>query len=269
MRKKKLRPPVKIHGGKFYLSNWILGFFPKNYEEIVYLEPFCGAGSVFFNKERSIEETLNDIDKGIVSILWALRDEPREFIGRLKRTKYTRGTFDRALKKLQDGPRDYLDQATADFIVRRMSRGGLKKDFAWSNRQRGGQPGDVNAWETMIEQLPLLAERLRGVYILHKSAFEVISAYNDRNTLMYVDPPYLASTRSVNQAYEYELTEDEHIELAKILLNFRGKVIISGYASPLYRELFSDWTCKRKRMPNHSGQTRKKNLRTECIWVNF
>ena len=269
MRKKKLRPPVKIHGGKFYLSNWIVDNLPKNYQEMTYLEPYCGAASVLFNKEKSHEEGINDIDQGMVHILSALRDESNEFIGRLKRTKYTENTFKRALKKVAKGLDDYLDHAVSEFIVRRMSRGGLKKAFAWSSRKRGGKPGDVNAWETIIKQLPLLAKKIQGVYIFNKPATQVIKAFNDKNTVVYCDPPYLDATRTSTNSYEFELSLDDHIELAAVLNGFKGKALISGYSSTIYRELYKGWTCKRKRIANHASQQKKKQIKTECLWINF
>ena len=240
---------------------------------MTYLEPFCGAASVFFNKEKSKEEILNDVDEGMAKILWALRDEPKNFVGRLKRTKYCEETFVRAQRKLSKGSvADYLDYAVNEYIVRRMSRGGLKSAFAWSDRKRGGKPGDVNAWETMIIQLPHLADRLKGVYILNKSTLDILKAFNDPNTLVYCDPPYLDITRTVPDAYEHELSEDDHIELATILNTFKGKAMISGYSSPLYRSLFNPdtgWKCRRKRVVNHSSQTKTKTVKTECLWCNF
>jgi DNA adenine methylase len=271
--KKKLRPPTKIHGGKFYLSSWVISYFPKDYENMTYLEPFCGAASVFLNKERSREEILNDVDEGMIKIFWALRDEPNEFIGRLKRIKYCESTFERAQKKLEkDATVDYLDGAVNEYIVRRMSRGGLKTAFAWSERKRGGKPGDVNAWETMVQQLPDLAERIKGTYVLNKNALEILKAFNDPDTLVYCDPPYLDITRTSPNAYEYEMTEDDHIELATILNSFKGKVLLSGYSSALYRRLFNPetgWKCRRKRIANHSSQTKSKAIKTECLWCNF
>ena len=268
----KLRPPVKIHGGKFYLSSWIIGYFPKKYREMDYVEPFVGGGSVFLSKERPVEgfeETINDIDPGIAAILWALRDEPNHFIGRLKRTKYTEGTFDRAIRKSASKIEDHMDHAVNEIILRRMSRGGLKKAFAWSNRMRGGQPGDVNAWDTIIEELPKIAERLQGVFVFNKPALEVVYAYNNENTLLYCDPPYLPDTRTAQDAYEYEMSTDDHIDLANILLNFKGKVIISGYQSTLYKRLYKPWKCVQKKVANHASQSKTKAQKVECLWMNY
>lgn len=270
-KSKKLRPPIKIHGGKYYLSKWILEHFPDGYEDMNYCEPFCGGGSVFLNKSPSKEEAISDLDKGIISIFKALRDEPTEFMSRIKRCKYQESTFKKAQKRIEKGFKDYINQAVSEYIVRRMSRGGLKQNFAWSKRKRGGQPGDLNAWETMIEQLPLIAERLKDVSILNESFEDVFKVWDEDNSLIYLDPPYLPSTRSEGSQsiYEFELTVDDHVNLLNMIKSARGKVIISGYSSPLYRTHLKEWNCKKRDVANHSGQGKSKQRRIECIWMNY
>lgn len=266
----KIRPPFKIHGGKFYLSSWVIEHFPEGYEKLDYVEPFCGAASVFMNKKRSEGmEVLNDLDEGVIQIFRALRDEPDHFIKKLKRITYSENVFERELKKSNDKFEDYMDHALNEFIVRRMSRGGLKKAFAWSDRERGGQPGDVNAWKTIVEQLPAIAEKLSNVIILNSNAIKVVQSFDDINTLCYCDPPYLHETRVSTNAYEMEMTTDQHIELAEYLNRFKGKVIVSGYPSTLYNRLFKEWKCIKKKVPNHSSQKKSKSIKTECLWLNY
>ena len=269
----KLRPPVKIHGGKFYLASWITENFPKDYTERAYFEPFCGSVSVLLNKERSKVEIVGDLDKGIISLLKALRDEPKEFIGRIKRIKYCERTFLQAIKKSQTPFEDYIDHAVNEYIVRRMSRGGLKKAFAWSDRKRGGQPGDVNAWMTMIEQLPRIADRLQGVIIINENFQKTLDVWDEEDTLIYLDPPYLHTTRSEGstQIYCHEMSPEDHITMLNMCRNARGCVAISGYPSSLYNRMLEKdrWRCKKKPMANHSGQTKVKTRRMECLWLNY
>lgn len=264
----KIRPPIKIHGGKHYVAPWILEHFPDNYEQYDYVEPFVGGGSVLLNKTPSIGvEAINDIHLGIVQIFKALRDEPTQFIGRLKRIRYTENTFNRmASKKIGH---DVLDLAIKEFVLRRMSRGGLKTSFAWSERKRGGKPGDVNAWNTILDQLPIISERLQGVYVFNKPASEVIHAFDEKTVLMYVDPPYLHETRVSTQAYEHEMTTEEHISLAELLNKHKGKILLSGYMSPLYRRLYKNWKCYKKKVPNNASQQKVKEIKTECLWCNY
>jgi DNA adenine methylase len=267
----KLRPVVKTHGGKHYLASWLIKYFPKNYAELAYCEPFCAGASVFLNKEPSPEEMLSDTDCGVVHIFKALRDEPKEFISRIKRTRYTERAFKMAQNRTENGFTDYIDEAVNEYILRRMSRGGMKKSFAWSERTRGGQPGDLNAWETMIKQLPLIAKRVANITILCEDFREIIKVWDEENALLYLDPPYLHSTRSENatEVYNDEMTVEDHMDLLQLVKNARGKVVLSGYSSPLYNRNLKEWRCRKKQVANHSSQQKKKTRRVECIWVNY
>ena len=266
----KTRPAIKIHGGKFFLGSWIISHFPEDYEKLNYVEPYAGGANVLFQKNKSAIEVINDIDLPLMNIYRALRDEPKEFARRLNLCEYSEETFAKAVgNSLQKDYEDYLDIAINEFIVRRMSRGGLRKAFAWSNRLRGGQPGDVNAWKTALELLPELAERLKEVFIFNKNATEVIQAFNTNDVLLYVDPPYLLETRVSKTVYSSELSTDDHIELSYLLNNFKGKAILSGYASPLYSRLYKNWTVDKKKIANHASQKAKKDKKEEFVWKNF
>lgn len=271
MSKKKIRPPVKTHGGKFYLCGWIIENFPENYQELTYCEPMCAGASVFLNKVPSGEEVINDIDKGLVSVYKSLRDEPKEFIDRLKKIKYTEKSFKMALAKSTEEFEDYIDRGVNEYMLRRMSRGGMKKAFAWSDRLRGGKPGDVNAWETMLEELPTIAERVKNTIILNKPVFDIMKVWDDEGTLMYLDPPYLHETRSDGacDVYKHEMTVEDHINLLNLAKNARSKVLISGYSAPLYNRALKGWKIKKKAVANHSGQTKTKEKRTEVLWMNY
>ena len=271
LNRKKIRPPLKSHGGKYYLCNWVIDNFPESYEDLTYCEPFCAGASVFLNKNPSKEEVIGDTDDGVICVFKALRDEPKEFITRIKRTRYTERAFKMAQNRSEEEFEDYVDHGVNEYVLRRMSRGGLKKAFAWSERKRGGQPGDLNAWKTMFAQLPIIAERIKGASILNKNFIDVFKVWDEEDTLFYLDPPYLHSTRTEGSTnlYEHEMTVEDHLALLHLAKNARGKVIISGYSSPLYNRNLKDWRVRRKNMANHSSQSKVKKRRVECLWLNY
>jgi len=151
-----------------------------------------------------------------------------------------------------------------------MSRGGLANAFAWSDRLRGGKPGDVNAWETAINNtLPQIVHRIKDLRVLHDEAIDVIKEHDSENSLIYCDPPYLKSTRTSTKTYgREEMSEDDHRELGEVLNACKGTVIISGYPSDVYDEIFKGWKVIEKGIVNHSSQQKIKQIKTECIWVN-
>jgi DNA adenine methylase len=159
-------------------------------------------------------------------------------------------------------------QAAVRFLVRhRFSRGGLGRTFAWSERQRGGRPGDLNAWETIKGQLPRIASRLQGVRWRCQEATEVIREWDGPDTLFYLDPPYPHSTRNVCDAYGHEMTLADHVALVETITRVRGKVAISGYRNLTYDRALSGWDRYEFDMPNHSGQGETKERRVEVLWI--
>lgn len=269
MQNRVIRPVIKTHGGKYYLKDFIIENFPDNYQDLVYCEPMCAGASVFLNKTPSREEIICDIDEGVISIYKSLKYEPDEFISKLKKIKYKEKTFEEA--KTKDDFEDYIDRGINEYILRRMSRGGLKKTFSWSERERGGQPGEINAWETMIKKLPEIAERVKNTTILCIDVFEFIKNWEEEDTLIYLDPPYLPSTREKNStnAYAHEMSEEDHVRLLESIQNARGKIIISGYSSSLYKKYLKNWRCESKKIVNHSSQEKTKKTKTEFIWANY
>ena len=216
----KTRPPFKIQGGKFPLVDWIVRNFPEQYETLDYLEPYAGAGSVFFNKVQSkSREVINDLDPGVIAIMKALRDEGEAFVKKLRNTTYSERVFLRELKASTEPFETEFDYAVNEFVIRRMSRGGMKKAFSLSERN------EVNTWEAIIKTLPELSERLKDVFIFNKPAIQVINAFNYKDILVYCDPPYVPETKANAKTDDVEMETDAHIALADALSVLKGKVI--------------------------------------------
>jgi len=273
----KIRPPIKCHGGKWFLAKWIISHFPKDYQNMTYVEPYCGGANVLLQKHpargwrwstQPKQEIIGDVDPGVVCVLRMIRDLPIIVVSRLRELPYSKKTFETALEKAKY-PKHELDYAVNEIVLRRMSRGGLKQAFAWSERQRGGQPGDTNAWQTFIDQVPTISERLESVKILNEPALNLVEWFDDKNVLMYCDPPYLQQTRQAKRVYVNEMTQQGHEALAERLNKAKCKVLLSGYPSDSYEEWYSDWTMKKKQIANHASQQKKKQYKTECLWMNF
>ena len=262
-----LRPPVKWHGGKYYTARRIIALFPPHR---IYLEPFGGAASVLLNKPRVDVEAYNDLDLRITRLFKVLQKQGREFIERVQFVPYSQYEFENAAS-YPDGASE-LEKAVCDFIRWRQSFGGRGKSWSYTTtRARGGMAGDVNAWWTSIEQLPAIIERLKRVQILSQPAIDAIKRFDNVETLIYCDPPYLHETREPNSRdiYGIEMTQDEHVELGQVLNKCQSKVVISGYPSDLYNEMFSSWRRIEFDIANHSAGGQKKNRKRETLWLNW
>ena len=126
--------------------------------------------------------------------------------------------------------------------------------------------GVVSRWLGGVEALPEIAERLARVQIENRPALDIVKIYDDKNTLFYCDPPYLHSTRGDSKAYGFEMMDDEHIDLAVVLNNIKGKAAISGYRCDLMDTLYKGW--RRFDAPYKHAHSVKK-IRQECLWMNY
>lgn len=262
-----LRPPVKWHGGKYYLAKRIISLFPPHR---IYLEPFGGSASVLLNKAPAEVEAYNDLDLKITRLFRILQNNGREFVERVQFIPYSEYEFENS-EQYPEGSSD-LDKAICDFIRWRQSFGGRGKTWSYTTkRARGGMAGDVNAWWTAIEQLPQIIDRLRRVQILSQPAIKAIRRFDHPEALIYCDPPYVHETRAPNSrdVYGIEMTEKEHHELGEVLNTCVSKVIISGYPSVLYEEIFSSWRREEFDIANHAAGGRKKARKREVLWMNW
>lgn len=259
------RPILRYHGGKWLLAPWLIENFPPHR---VYVEPFGGGGSVLLRKDRSYAEVYNDLDGEIVNLFRVVRDRGDELIPMLELTPFARADF---MESYQPSG-DPLEQARRTLARSFMGFGstaasGAKTGFRSNSNRSGTTP--ARDWRNFPEALRGVVDRLRGVVIEQKDYSELIAQHDGSETLFYADPPYVLDTRAVANryskgCYRYEMTDDQHRELAESLRSVRGMVLLSGYACPLYdEELYPDW--RRVERPALADGARP---RTEILWIN-
>lgn len=261
-----MRPPFVYFGGKQVLADRIAALLP---EHLHYVEPFCGSLAVMLAKKPSRMETVNDLDREVMTFWRILRDQPEDLERVCALTPHSRAEY---LEALHAEPTDdELEIARRVWVRLTQGRAGqLRRTTGWryfiaprgSNRS---MPGYLEAYRSRLA--PCL-DRLAQVSLECRPALEVVTEYGkDHETLLYVDPPYLGETRNWGNQYRHEMRDEaSHRELAAALLAARAAVVISGYPSPLYDELFAGWD--RVSMATRTTQAGVDSERTEVLWSN-
>ena len=260
------RPALRYHGGKWRLATWIISHFPAHR---VYVEPFGGGASVLLQKPRSYGEIYNDLDGEVVNVFTVLRDRGEELRRALELTPFSRSEFVTSYE-----PHDDPIERARRTIVRSFqgfgsaAACGETSGFRANSNRSGTTP--AHDWRNYPDHIPLLIERLRGVVIEQRPAIDVMRQHDAADCLHYVDPPYVHSTRSAKargtvtrKAYRHEMDDDAHRALADVLHGLRGSVVLSGYRSALYDELYKRWT--RIDRNAHADGAR---ARVECLWLS-
>lgn len=256
------------YGGKFNHLNWLLPLLPPT---IHYCEPFGGSAAILINRPPMPVETYNDLDGEVVNFFRVLRDQKDDLIEVIGLTPFSREEFQIAAHESRDDLSD-LERARRFFICARQVRTGLAQTASagrWAHcvlTSRAGMAGAVSRWLGSVEGLSEIAQRLLRVQIEHRPALEVIQRYDSPDTLFYCDPPYPHGSRGDKNAYAYEMTNDQHRELAHTLRNVQGKVAVSSYASDFMDELYGDWYFTEGPEKNCLSV---KTPRREGLWTNY
>ncbi len=254
-----MTPILKYPGAKNRLAPWIVSHIPKH---DVYLEPYFGSGGVFFAKDPSRIETINDLDCNVVNFFKVIREYPDEFIKQLKLTPYAREEYRRAFVVEEE---DDIIERARKFAIR------CWQGFGCSNRYQNGfrtsqqstSPCTTKQWKSFVDVIPEVAERLMHAQIECKTAIQLLDMYNTKDVFIYLDPPYLPEIRKKYQ-YVHEMTHENHVELLERIVDHPGKILISGYESSLYMDILSDWYCT-----SISTRAEKGVQRREYLWGNY
>ena len=258
---------IKYPIGKQYVFKFNLEHFPKNHLNLTFVDPFAGALNSILLKKKAVREVVSDLDYNLYCLYITVQASPNTLYHTVN-VPYTEEYFN-IWKNLQ--PESQYDFAAKEYIVRNMSRGGSKKDFAWSERKRGGRPGDENAYIKKVERIVEISERLKDVAIRNRDFRWMLEEYDDNDTFFYLDPTYYPDTRVSKKLVPNEMTKEDHEELLKIITSqyFKSKVLLCGYDNPLYKEKLANWNFHQKEIASHGGQTKKKSKKVECVWTNY
>lgn len=265
-----MRPPFPYFGGKMSIADRIVALLPDHRH---YVEPFCGSLAVLLAKRPVPIETVNDIDRRLMTFWDVLRTRPDELLRACALTPHGRAEYERC-KDQSVVPGDDLETARRIWVTLTQGIGralaGRKSGWRHYINPSGTTYGMPAYLEAYAGRLAAAAERLHRVSLECRPALDIVARYRDQpEVLLYVDPPYLGTSRSSNNnEYRHEMRgEDDHVELAEALAGARAAVVVSGYPSPLYDALYTGW--HRASMAAYSGNAAAgAQLRTEVLWSN-
>ena len=248
--------PLSYIGGKRSLAKRIIAIFP---EHTTYVEAFAGGAQVFFHKEPSKVEVLNDLDGEIVNFFRVCQSHRDEMLRYFRFCLVSRKWFD--LLKATD-PATLTDvQRAARYLYL------LKGSFASLVRHPNYHWHVVQPPGFNLERLPELIEnahkRLERVQLECLPYEEVLRRYDRPATLFYLDPPYFG--RSL---YRYNLTSADFEKLAERLRELRGRFVLSLNDVPEVRTLFRRFHLHEVQLP-YTAQKRAGRRFREVLITNF
>lgn len=262
-----IAPALRYHGAKFRLAPWIQRFFPPHG---CYVESFGGAAGVLLQKPRAYAEVYNDLDGDIVNFFRVLRDPTmrEDLMQACRMTPYAREEFGRAYEPTDD-PVERARRTAVRAAMGFGSAGSTKGATGFRTDTRRKYGTAQHLWAAYPDVLGAVGERFLGVLVENRPAIDVMRSHDCDDTLHFVDPPYLMSTRERGGAgryYRHELTEEQHAELLDAVDGMEGMVVLCGYPSELYSGRLRGWESHTTRA--RIAASRGTALRTEVVWLN-
>lgn len=260
MARQALKPPFAYYGGKTTLAPQIAKLLPEHDH---YVEPFAGSLAVLLAKEPSPMETVNDLDGDLMTFWRVLRDHREELEYACKHTPHSREEYLASCEYLSELPD--VERARRVFVRLTQGRSHSMKPTGWWHRKASAGHSPANYVKSYTRRLKAISERLSTVSLENRDAIEMMTDYGaEHSVCIYADPPYLGITRADN--YRMEMLEDDlHVQLADALNRCKAAVVLSGYASPLYEELYEGWHRYELKAPTRLSGTAAPN---EILWSN-
>lgn len=218
--------PISYYGGKQRMLQHILPILPKDLK--VYCEPFVGGGAVFWAKEPSQLEVINDTNKELINFYEVVKNDFIELEKLIRITLHSRSLFNDA-RVIYENPHMFnrINRAWAVWVL--SSQGfAAKIDGSWGYDKLKGTVSTkiANKRESFTEELAI---RLQRVQIECTDALRIIRSRDSKDAFFYCDPPYFNSNCGHYDGYSKEDFETLLKELSKL----DGKFLLSSYPSDI------------------------------------
>lgn len=251
-----MRGPLAYIGGKRAIAKQIIAIFPKHR---TYVEPFAGGAQVFFHKEPSKVEVLNDLDGELINFFRVCQEHYEELIRYLRFVVVSRKRYEQLAA---------TNPATLTDIQRAARKLYLQKNsFAGRVEHQNFRTGTVQPSGFNPETLPAMLEethhRLARVTLECLPYEQVLKKYDSPETLFYLDPPYYGI-----KLYNFVLEPDDFRAMAERLGSVRGKFVLSLNDVPDVRTIFSAYHIKPIEIPYTAQKKAGKRFR-EVLITNY
>jgi DNA adenine methylase len=229
--------PLSYIGGKSKLSKTIIDMIPKHR---AYCEVFAGAGWVFFRKEPSKYEAINDLDSDLVTMYRVLQNHLDEFLKQYKWILSSREWFEDWKRQREAGGLTDIQRAARYYYLQRLCFGGRVKGRTFGCGPMRGPRVNLLRIE---EELSGVHLRLAQVTIENLPWQEFVKRYDRAETFFYLDPPYYKVPY-----YEHNLELSDYQEMATILGAVKAKFILSLNDHPEMCEIFDGFKIQKVKL---------------------
>jgi len=247
------KPVIPWIGGKRRLAKEIIPMFPAH---TCYCEPFCGGAALFFMKDRSKVEVLNDFSSELVALYRVLQHHLEEFIRQYKWALVSRQMFE----WLKDTPPETLtdiQRAARFFYLQKMAFGGKVNRRTFGTATTSPPRLNLTRIEEDLSQAHL---RLSQVYIENLDWEKCIKKYDRAKTFFFLDPPYWKV-----EGYGVPFGIEQYQRMAELMRTMKGKAILTINDHPDMKAVFAGFSTKEVEINYTVGGGGKSNKSREMV----
>jgi DNA adenine methylase len=262
MSQKGLKTPISYYGGKQMMVKDILPLIP---DHLVYTEPFFGGGAIFFAKEPSKIEVINDVNHEVINFYKVAQSRIEQLQEKINETLHSRELHARAHVVYQyPALFDDVTRAWAFWVL--SSQGfACKIGGSWGYDKTSNSVAKKvhNGKARFGEELK---QRIEMVQIECTDAINVITSRDREEAFHYCDPPYFNSDCGHYKGY----TRADFERLLHCLANVKGKFLLSSYPSEIleeHTERYGWYTRKIEKQLAISAQAKGKKV--EVLTANY
>ncbi|AQW87912.1 adenine-specific DNA methyltransferase [Campylobacter pinnipediorum subsp. caledonicus] len=240
-------------GGKSKLAKDIIALMPKHDK---YVEVFGGALSVFYQKEPSKIEVVNDINGELINLHRVIKTRPQSLSVELNNMLRSREIF-YLIKDKKIKPRNNIQRAAFYFYLISLSFGAKGNNFAMCKGRNS---------KNIYRDFTLQSRKLKRAVIENMSYERLIKEYDSNDTLFYLDPPYVGTESYYKTPKDFNIAD--HKNLSYMLNNINAKFILSYNDCDLVRELYSDFIIKELNI-RYTLNAKTNKINKELLIMNF
>ncbi len=252
------KTPISYYGGKQSIMPELLKNIP---EHDIYIEPFFGGGSLFWAKEPSKSEIINDYNDNVFNFYHVLKNNFDELNQKIKSTIFGRNTYKVAIV-IYTNPTIFnkVERAWAFWFATNAGFNNAIGDIRADRKTAVRVRNKIKAFSREY------CKRLETVTLESEDAINLIVNRDHEKAFIYADPPYIGAKQGHYAGYN----QQHFNELLKTLSKIKGKFLLSSYPNEELSTYATKNNWSQREITAHlrASSTRNK-MKVEILTANY